>query len=325
MNDRLVTLIGGGGFVGRYVAQALLASGARVRIAQRDPRQAFFLKPLGGLGQTQFVGADVTKPATIAQAVQGADIVVNLVGVLAGDFHGVQALGARTVAEAAAKAGVGALVHVSAIGADAASESAYGKSKGEGEAAVRAAFPTSTILRPSIIFGQEDQFVNRFAGMIAKAPVVPVLRAGAKFQPVFVGNVADAIVAAAAAPETFGGKTLEIGGPDVITMGNLIRWIAAAIGREPSIVELPDFAGALIAKAGFLPGAPITQDQWRMLQSDNIVTGVDGLKAMGIEATPMSTVAPGWLVRFRKAGRFGRRAETRVETGVDTHSATHVV
>jgi len=149
--------------------------------------------------------------------------------------------------------------------------------------------------------------------MIAKAPVVPVLRAGAKFQPVFVGNVADAIVAAAAAPETFGGQTLELGGPDIITMGNLIRWIASTIGRTPSIIELPDFAGALIARAGFLPGAPITKDQWTMLQSDNVVTGVDGLAALGIDATPLSTVAPGWLVRFRKAGRFGRRAETHAE------------
>ncbi len=316
MNDKLVTLIGGGGFVGRYVAQALLATGARVRIAQRDPRQAFFLKPLGGLGQTQFVGADVTKPETIAHAVHGSDVVVNLVGVLAGDFQRVQALGAQTVAQAAAKAGVGALVHVSAIGADPESASAYGKSKGQGEAAVLAAFPTATILRPSIVFGQEDQFVNRFAGMIAKAPVVPVLRAGAKFQPVFVGNVADAVVAAASDPETFGGQTLELGGPDIITMGNLIRWIAKAIGRDPSIVELPDFAGAMIAKAGFLPGMPITKDQWAMLQTDNVVTGTDGLAALGIDATPLSTVAPGWLVRFRKAGRFGRRAETRAEVHV---------
>ena len=313
MNDKLVTLIGGGGFVGRYVAQALLAAGARVRIAQRDPRQAFFLKPLGGLGQTQFVGADITKPETIAHAVQGSDVVVNLVGVLAGDFHSVQTIGAKTVAEAAAKAGVGALVHVSAIGADPASASAYGKSKGEGEAAVLAAFPTATILRPSIVFGQEDQFVNRFAGMIAKAPLVPVLRAGARFQPVFVGNVADAIVAAAASPETFGGRTLELGGPDIITMGNLIRWIAKTIGRDPAIVELPDFAGALIARAGFLPGAPITKDQWTMLQTDNVVSGTDGLRALGIDATPLSSVAPGWLVRFRKAGRFGRRAETRAD------------
>jgi len=313
MNDKLVTLIGGGGFVGRYVAQALLAAGARVRIAQRDPRQAFFLKPLGGLGQTQFVGADVTKPETIAHAIHGSDAVVNLVGVLSGDFQRVQALGAQTVARAAAKAGVEALVHVSAIGADPASASAYGKSKGQGEAAVLDAFPRVTILRPSIVFGQEDQFVNRFAGMIAKAPIVPVLRAPAKFQPVFVGNVADAVVAAVTSPVRFAGQTLELGGPDVVTMGELIRWIAKTIGRDPSIIELPDFAGALIAKAGFLPGAPITKDQWTMLQSDNVVTGIDGLAAMGIEPTPMSSVAPGWLVRFRKAGRFGRRAATRAE------------
>ena len=304
MNDRLVTLIGGGGFLGRYVAQALLADGARVRIAQRDPRRAFFLKPLGGLGQTQFVAADLSRPESIARAIAGSDAVVNLVGILSGDFHKVQAEGARIVAEAAAAAGVGALIHISAIGADAHSASAYGRSKGEGEAAVRAAFPAATILRPSIVFGREDQFVNRFAALIAAAPVVPVLRAGTKFQPVYVGDVATVVVAALARPDLVAGETLELGGPDVVSMGALIRWIAHAIGRKARIVELPDPVGAAIASLGFLPGAPITQDQWKMLATDNVVTGADGLKLLDVVPTPLDAVAPGWLVRYRKGGRF---------------------
>ncbi|MES1975398.1 MAG: complex I NDUFA9 subunit family protein [Pseudomonadota bacterium] len=308
MKNRLVTLIGGGGFLGRYVAQELLAAGARVRIAQRDPREALFLKPLGGLGQTQFVAVDVRKPETVARAVAGVDAVVNLVGTLSGDFHGLQTVGARTVAQAAAAAGVGSLVHISAIGADPESPSAYARSKGEGEAAVRAAFPGATILRPSIVFGREDQFVNRFAGMIASMPVVPVLRGSTKFQPVYVVDVAQAVVAALGG-DSARGKTLELGGPDILSMGALIRWIAGAIGRDPVIVELPDMIGGLIALGGFLPGAPITRDQWRMLQRDNVVAaGAEGLAAVGVTPTPLNAVAPGWLVRFRHNGRFGARA-----------------
>lgn len=310
MTDTLVTLIGGGGFLGRYVAQVLLEGGARVRIAQRDPRRAFFLKPLGGLGQTQFVAADISKPESIAHAVAGSDAVVNLVGILNGNFQKVQVEGARIVAEAAAQAGVAAFVHVSAIGANAASTSAYGRSKGEGEAAVRAAFPAATILRPSIVFGREDQFVNRFAAMIASAPIVPVLRAGTKFQPVYVGDVAQAVAAALENPDLAAGKTLELGGPDIVSMGALVRWIAKATGRKRAIVELPDAIGAAIATLGFLPGAPITTDQWKMLANDNVVTGSDGLKALGITPTPLDAVAAGWLVRYRKGGRFAAPTAT---------------
>ena len=308
MKNRLVTLIGGGGFLGRYVAQELLAAGARVRIAQRDPREALFLKPLGGLGQSQFVAVDVRKPDSVARAVQGADAVVNLVGLLKGDFDAVHVGGARTIAEAARAAGVPALVHISAIGADPASASAYGRSKGEGELAVREAFPAATILRPSIMFGREDQFVNRFAAMIAAMPVVPVLRAGAKFQPVYVADVAQAVVKALG-DEAVHGRTVDLAGPDILSMGDLIRWIAGAIGRDPTIVELPDMVGGLIAMGGFLPGAPITRDQWLMLQTDNVAaSGSDGLAAFGIEPTPLDAVAPGWLVRYRRNGRFGTRA-----------------
>jgi NADH dehydrogenase len=311
MRDRLVTLFGGSGFIGRYAAQALMRSGARVRFAERDPRRAFHLKLLGGLGQKQFVAADITRPDTVAAAVEGADSVVNLVGTFGRDMNAVHVDGARAIAEAAAAAGVAALVHVSAIGADAAGAARYAQSKGAGEDAVRAAFPNATILRPSTVFGQEDQFLNRFAAMMTKTPVVPVLRPGVRFQPVFVGDVAEAIALAATQPDRFGGQVFELGGPDTPTMAELLRWLAAETNRTPSFVELPDFAGSLIASAGFLPGAPITRDQWLMLQRDNVVAaGAAGLEAFGIEPTPMASVAPAWLVRYRRQGRFARRAAT---------------
>ncbi|GAA4770818.1 complex I NDUFA9 subunit family protein [Stakelama sediminis] len=306
MKNKLVTLFGGGGFVGRYVTQALLEAGARVRIAERDPRDAWFLRPLGGLGQTQFMAADITKPETVARAVEGADCVVNLVGILSGDFEKLHVEGAANVAKAAADAGVSALVHMSAIGADPESPSAYGRSKAQGEEAVRAAFPTATIVRPSIIFGREDDFINRFARMIAGAPVIPVLRSEVRFQPVYVVDVADAIVAALGNPGEFGGKTFELGGPDVLTMGELIRWIAKTIGRDRAITDIPDSLGALLAA---LPGTPITGDQWRMLQLDNVVSkDMPGIAALGITPTPLATVAPGWLVLYRKHGRFGLKS-----------------
>ena len=310
MRDRLVTLFGGGGFIGRYAAQALLRAGARVRLAERDPRRGYYLKPLGGLGQTQFVAADLTRPDTVARAVAGADSVINLVGTFAtGAMTRVHVDGARAVAEAAAAAGVEALVHVSAIGADATGASRYAQTKGAGEAAVRAAFPTATILRPSVVFGAEDEFLNRFAQLIARTPAVPVLRAPTRFQPVFVGDVAEAIMLAATEPGRFGGTTYELGGPDRPTMAALLRWIAGEIGRTPLFVDLPDLAGALIARFGFLPGAPITRDQWLMLQHDNVVAAeAQGLAAFGIEPTPMAAIAPAYLVRFRRQGRFAARA-----------------
>ena len=302
----LVTLFGGGGFLGRYVAQALLQRGARVRLVARDPKQAFFLKPQGGLGQTQFIAADVTKRATVDRAVQGSDAVINLVGLLAGNLQAVHVDGARNVAEAARAAGAEALVQVSAIGADLNSASLYGRTKAEGEAAARKAFPGATIIRPSIVFGAEDAFVNRFARMIEVAPAVPILRADTRFQPVFAADVAKAIAAAAIDGSRFGGRTFEIGGPEVISMGDLVRRIAAMIGRKPTFLELPDSLGGLIARLGFLPGAPITQDQWQMLQHDNIVTpGAEGLAAFAVEPTPLDSVAPTWLVRYRRQGRFG--------------------
>jgi len=302
----LVTLFGGGGFLGRYVAQALLQRGVRVRIVERDPKRAFFVKSLGNLGQTQFIAADITKPDTVRRAIQGSDAVVNLVGLLSGKLQAVHVDGARNIAEAAKAAGVKALVHVSAIGADASSQTVYGRTKGEGEAAVRSAFPAATIVRPSIIFGAEDNFVNRFAGMMQSGPAVPILRAGTRFQPVFVADVAKAIANAVLSPKHYAGRSFELGGPEVFAMGDLIRRTAQMIGANPCTIELPDSLGGLIASFGFLPGAPITKDQWQMLQSDNVVaTGADGLVDLGVHPTAIEAVAPGWLVRYRRAGRFG--------------------
>lgn len=310
MKDSLVTVFGGGGFLGRQVAQALMARDARVRVAQRDLASAVRVKPLGALGQTQFVTADIRKPASVARAIEGSDIIINLVGVLSGDFEGSHNEGAGNVAKAAASAGVKALVHVSAIGADPESPSAYGRSKAEGEKAVRTAFPAATIIRPSIIFGPEDQFLNRFANLISMAPVVPVIGAGTKFQPVYVADVAQAIANAAADPAVHGGKIYELGGPQVLSMMELNAWIAKMIGRERSLVAVPAPLASFIAGFGFLPGAPITRDQWAMLQKDNVVSqGAPGLSDLGVEATPMAAVAENWLVRFRRHGRFAGRVQ----------------
>ncbi len=303
LDGQLITVLGGGGFVGRYVVQRLLARGARVRVAQRNPRAATFLKPLGGLGQTQFVAADVRDPASVARAVQGSDAVINLVGAFA-DMQAVQTDGAGHVAAAAKAAGARALVHVSAIGADQNSLSAYGRSKGDGEAAVRDEFPAAAILRPSIVFGREDQFINRFAAMIRMAPVIPVVAPNTRFQPVYVGDVADAVVAALG--DAAAGQTFELGGPQVLTMDELQRWIAGAIGRAPLFVDVPDVvAGALASGLGWAPGAPITKDQWLMLQNDNVVgAGIDGLAALGVTPTSLAAVADDWLVQYRRHGRF---------------------
>ncbi|WP_037499515.1 complex I NDUFA9 subunit family protein [Sphingomonas jaspsi] len=303
----LVTVFGGSGFVGRYVCEALLKAGARIRVAERDPRKAWFLQPLGGVGMVQTIAADVTKPATVALAVEGADAVVNLVGVFKGDLEAIHVGGPRTIAEAA-KANGAAFVHVSAIGADAASESGYGKTKGMGEEAVRAAYSKATIIRPSVVFGPEDQFTNRFAGL-ARFPVLPVVAPNSRFQPIFAADLGKAIAAAALDPKTHGGKTYELGGPDVMTMRALVGAIADLSGQSPQIVDLPDFAGSAMASLGFLPGAPLTRDQWIMLQKDNVVAkGGTDLKAFGIAPTALGSVAGEWLGRFRTGGRFAPRA-----------------
>lgn len=304
--DILVTVFGAGGFLGRYVTQSLLKTGVRVRGAERDPRRAWFLKPLGPLGQFQSVRADVTDKASVAAAVQGADAVINLVGILKGKFQQVHAEGARNVAEAAAAAGVSSLVHISAIGADPESESAYGRSKGEGEAAVRAAFPAATIIRPSIVFGQEDNFINRFARMARLMAVLPVLRPNWKLQPVHAADLGKAIALAALDPGTHAGKTYELGGPNIMTMAELNKWICETTGRQRAVAELPDALGKLLPRlTGWAPGAPVTWDQWLMMQKDSVAAG-PGFEAFGLHPAPLAAVAPAWLVPFRKHGRFAK-------------------
>jgi uncharacterized protein YbjT (DUF2867 family) len=309
--DRLVTVIGGGGFVGRYVVQALFARGQRVRIVERDPRRAFFLKPLAGLGQVQFAAADVTEGGAVARAIHGSDAVVNLVGILKGDFDAIHREGAKNVAEAAAATGAEALVHVSALGADPEGESRYGRSKGEGEAAVRSAFPSATIVRPSVAFGQEDRFVNRFAAMARLLPVVPVIRGSWRLQPVHVADLGRAIALAAIDPRSHGGKTYELGGPQVLTMIELNRWIAEATGRgSKPVMPIPDPVAGLFARAaGWLPGAPVTADQWLMMQRDNVVAeGATGFEAFGISPSPLAAIAEGWLTAYRRSGRFAAKS-----------------
>jgi NADH dehydrogenase len=308
--DRLVTIFGGGGFLGRYVSQALLKTGARVRFAQRDSRAAYFLKPLCAIGQAQFVDVDIRDAGRVRNVVQGSEAVVNLVGVLKGDFEGLHVDGARNIAQAAAASGAETLIQISAIGADPDSESNYGRSKGEGEAAVRAAFPTATIMRPSVVFGREDNFINRFAGMARLAPVLPVIRGNTKFQPVYAADAGRAISAAALDPHTHAGKIYELGGPQVLTMRELMGWICQTTGHNRPLIEIPDFAAKLIAKGmGWAPGAPITWDQWLMLQKDNVVTpGTSGLEAFGISKTPLSAVSEGWLTSYRRHGRFAAKS-----------------
>ncbi|MBU6208072.1 MAG: complex I NDUFA9 subunit family protein, partial [Alphaproteobacteria bacterium] len=299
----LITVFGGSGFLGRYVVRDLLAAGWRVRVASRTPSDGLFLKPQGGLGQLQFVAADLTQPASVARAVAGVDGVINLVGSFA-RMDAVQHLGAATVAQAAAQANVKMFVHISAIGADPGSISRYGRSKGQGEAAARTAFPSAVILRPSIIFGREDQFINRFARMIRSAPIVPVVRPATRFQPIFAGDVARAITAALA--PKYAGQLFELGGTQIMNMSEILSWIGQQIGVHPLYAPVPDLLVALAARiSGWLPGAPITWDQWLMLQHDTIVSPeARPLNALGIAATPLDVVAEGWLSIYRKHGRF---------------------
>jgi len=305
----LVTVIGGSGFVGRYVVQALCQTGVRVRVVCRRPRQALFLKPLGNLGQVQIAGGDVRREDQLPTLLAGSTAVINLAGILSGDFEAVQAKGAGAVARAAKAVGARALVHVSAIGADRESESRYGRSKGEGEALVREAFPDATILRPSVIFGPEDNFTNRFAAMGKLAPFMPVVAGDTRFQPVWVGDVADAVVAAVSDPEAFGGQLFTLGGPRVYSFRELIAAILAETGTQRTLLDVPAAVARPLARVGsILPGAPITWDQWLMLQSDNVVpTGAAGLEALGVAPTPLEAKASNWLVQYRKQGRFTRR------------------
>lgn len=306
--ERLITIFGAGGFIGRYAVQNLLKAGVRLRGAEREPRRGWFLKPLGFPGQVQLARADINDPASVARAVAGADVVVNLVGILKGNFRAAHVDGAANVARAAAEAGCRGLVHISAIGADPHSASAYGRSKGQGEEAVRAAFPDAIILRPSIVFGPEDNFISRFAAMARMLPALPVMAGGARFQPLYVGDLGRAIAAAALNPIDYAGQIFELGGPQVYTMAELNAAVLKLIGREgKSIATIPDAIGGMMARlTGWLPGAPITADQWRMLQVPNVVASdAKGFDAFGIRPQPLEAIAGTWLTPYRKGGRFG--------------------
>lgn len=310
LRGKLVVLTGGSGFFGRHVAQELLSRGARLRIVSRHPKQAFSLKPLAKLGQIQFARGDVTRPEQLPALLAGADAVVNLVGAFDGDLDALQGSGIGELAKAAREAGAGAFVHVSAIGADAESEVDYARTKAEGEQAVLAAFPEATVLRPSILFGPDDKFVNMFAGLIEMMPALPVFGPEAKLQPVFVDDAAQALAVVLADPAQFGGKTFELAGPEVITMLELNQRIAAAQGRQRLLFELPDFvSGAIATLTGWLPGAPLSADQWALLKAGNVASGkLPGLEAFGVVPKPLGLFLDRWMVRYRKHGRFSDKA-----------------
>lgn len=318
VTDSLVTVFGGSGFLGRYVVRALAKRGYRIRVAVRRPDLAGFLLPLGYVGQIQLTQANVRYPDSVAAAVQGAETVVNLVGILSPSgrqtFDSVHAFGARAIATAAEEAGA-ALVHVSAIGADADSPVGYARSKGQGEAAARAAVPGATILRPSIVFGPEDEFFNRFASMARFSPFLPLIGGGAtRFQPIFVADVA-AAVQRAVEGRAKSGATYELGGPEIRTFKELMELTLREIGARRLLLDIP--FGLAEFQAGFLeklPGAPLTRDQVAMLKLDNVVSEAAiasglTLQGLGIAPAAMASVLPSYLWRYRKAGQF-----TRVET-----------
>jgi uncharacterized protein YbjT (DUF2867 family) len=306
----VATVFGGSGFIGRYVVKRLTHQGYVVRVAVRDPEGALFLKTAGAVGQVVPLYARLGNEATVRRAVEGASVVVNLVGILAESrrmrFDAVHAEGAGRVARLAAAAGVGALVHISAIGADPASRSRYAASKAAGEQAVRAAFPAATILRPSIVFGPEDAFFNRFAAMAQMLPFMPVIAGDTRMQPVYVGDVADAVSAALLHPAAAGGL-YELGGPRVWTFREILAFILKVTHRRKRLVNVPMGLATLQAMLmELLPGKPLTRDQLHMLARDNVVAaGMPGLTELGIVPTPVELIAPAYLRRFQPGG--GRR------------------
>jgi len=307
LNEKLVTVFGGSGFLGTYVAQALLERGARLRIASRNPEKSFGLKPLANLGQLQFARCDIGNEASVAAALEGADAVINLVGIFNGNTRNIMGDAPGVIARLAKKQGASALVHVSAIGADAQSPTAYASAKALGEANVQKAFPKATIIRPSIIFGKDDNFLNMFGQMISMAPALPVFGPEATMQLVFADDVAEAVVRAAENPKKHGGKTFELGGPEVLTMMEINRRIAEAQGRSPIFIPMPDTASAIFAA---LPLTPMSTDQWTLLKGGNTASpDMPGFKQLGIEPKPLGLFLDKWMVRYRKQGRFGAMAE----------------
>jgi uncharacterized protein YbjT (DUF2867 family) len=311
--ETLVTVFGGSGFLGRHVVRALANRGYRIRVAVRRPELAGFLRPMGAVGQIQPVQANLRFPQSVAAALRDADIAINLVGILfqrgAQRFDAIQAAGAEAVAQAAKAAGA-QLVHVSAIGADADSSSHYARSKAEGERRVLAALPSATVMRPSIVFGPEDDFFNRFAALARIAPALPLPGGGhTRFQPVFAGNVAEAI-ALAVDGGTKPGTIYELGGPDVYTFRELMEFTLSTIERWRPLVPVPFGLLKLQAVfAQFLPQPPITPDQVELLKRDNIVSEAARgerriLEGLGIIPETIEAIVPSYLWRFRKTGQF---------------------
>lgn len=310
MSTPTATVFGGSGFVGRYTVGELARRGYRVRVAVRRPDRALFLKPLGDVGQIVPMAANIRDDASVAAAVEGADAVINLVGVLyeAGPqrFHAVHAEGAGRIARAAAAAGVERMIHVSAIGAAPDAPAAYARSKAAGEQAVREAFPDAVAVRPSIVFGIEDDFLNRFAWIARLAPAIPLIGGGGtRFQPVYVGDVAAGVLRIVE-DSGISGRTYEFGGPEVFSFRALMETMLRHIGRRRLLLPVP---GALaMLPAGLMELSPfppmLTRDQIRMLGCDNVASAdAPGLAALGVEATPLDSVAPGYLARYRRGGR----------------------
>lgn len=318
LRDDIITVFGGSGFIGRHIVRALAKAGYRVRVASRRPHLAQDLRVMGVVGQVQLVQANLRVAASVERALEGASGVVNLVGILNESgrqtFSRLHALGAKTVAEAAASAGISRVIQMSAIGADAESASQYARSKAEGEAAVKAAVPTATILRPSIVFGTDDAFFNRFADMARFAPALPLFGGGkTKFQPVFAGDVAEAVVAALETPEAQG-ETYELGGPGVYSFAELMRFILDEIDRPRFLLPLPWQIGSVIAMvselAAILPFVQpmLTRDQLIQLKSDNVVAeGAKTLADLGVQAETVDSIVPSYLGRYRRYGQFHER------------------
>jgi NADH dehydrogenase len=304
LDGKLVALVGGTGFFGRHLAQELLDRGARLRIASRHPEKAFKVKPLAGLGQVQMVAVDVTKPHTLEVALTGVDAVVNLVGAFVGNLDAVQGKGAGQIAAIARARGATCFVHISAIGADAASPVGYARTKAEGEAAVLAAFPQAVVLRPSVLFGVDDNFLNLFAGFTA-LPVLPVFAPTALLQPLDVDDAAHAVGNVLANPAPHAGLTYELGGPEALTVMDLNRRIARATRRSPVIVALPESLASLIAA---MPLTPISRDQLALLRQGNVASdAMPGIRALGVTPRPLDLFLDRWLVTYRKHGRFGTK------------------
>lgn len=319
MASDVIVVFGGSGFVGRYVVRALAKAGKRVRVAMRRPHLAVDLRVMGDVGQIQLVQANVRNADSVARAMEGADGVVNLVGILfekgKQTFASTQSEGASVVATSAAKAGITRYVHMSAIGADAASSSNYGRTKGEAEAAVKTAIPSATILRPSIVFGPEDDFFNRFAAMARITPALPLIGGGnTKFQPVYVGDVAKAVLKGL----DTGGGTFELGGPRTYSFKALLAYIIAQIERPRFLAPLPFFAAETLGsvldavfRLNPFGGPPLTGDQVKMLKSDNVVAeGAKGFAQLGIDQLEsVEAIVPSYLVRFKPYGQFQARTE----------------